>query len=54
VTEPTITLHLRISVDQEPIEGVLCDEHGHEEPFTGWLGLMERLEALRAAEVATQ
>ena len=50
VTEPTITVHIEISVEQEPIEGVLRDDGGREESFTGWLGLMERLEAMRSRE----
>ena len=49
--DPTISLHLEISVDREPIEGVLRDNAGREERFTGWLALMERLEALRTAQV---
>jgi hypothetical protein len=45
---PPIRLGLEISPEREPIEGVLRDERGGEQPFTGWLALMERLEALRA------
>jgi hypothetical protein len=44
---PTIRLGLEIRSEREPIEGVLRDELGVEQPFTGWLALMERLDALR-------
>ena len=50
MTEPTIRLHLEITVDHEPIEGVVRDGAGREQSFTGWLALMERLEALRRME----
>jgi hypothetical protein len=43
-----IHVDLEIVADGEPIAGVIRDEHGHTAPFTGWLGLMERLETLRA------
>jgi hypothetical protein len=45
---PKIRLGLEIASEREPIEGVLRDERGEEQPFTGWLALMERLDALRA------
>jgi hypothetical protein len=50
VSTPTIRLGLEISLRQEPIEGVLRDERGTEQPFTGWLALMERLDALRSEQ----
>ena len=43
-----IRFDLEIIADGEPIAGVIRDASGHAEPFTGWLGLMERLETLRA------
>ena len=46
--EPMILLDLEIDPRREPIEGVVRDERGGEQRFTGWLALMERLEALRA------
>jgi hypothetical protein len=42
-----IHVDLEIAADGEPIAGVIRDERGRSEPFTGWLGLMERLETLR-------
>ena len=46
-TEPTIHLGIEIDPRREPIEGVVRDERGGEQRFTGWLALMERLDALR-------
>ena len=51
-TEPTsdrppIRLGLDIDPRREPIAGVVRDGRGRAEPFVGWLGLMERVEALR-------
>jgi hypothetical protein len=46
--DPMILLGLEIDPDREPIEGVVRDERGAEQRFTGWLALMERLEAVRA------
>jgi hypothetical protein len=47
-----ILLGLEIDPDREPIEGVVREEGGDEQRFTGWLALMERLEALRSKRVA--
>jgi hypothetical protein len=46
--EPRIVLDLEIEPRREPIEGIVRDERGGEQRFTGWLALMERLDALRA------
>jgi hypothetical protein len=48
---PKIRLSLEIAPEREPIEGVLRDAQGAEQQFTGWLALMERLQALRTAPV---
>jgi hypothetical protein len=44
---PPIRVRLEIQPRRDPIEGVVRDERGAEQPFVGWLGLMERLEAFR-------
>ena len=46
--EPNIQLGIEIDPRREPIEGIVRDERGTEQRFTGWLALMERLDALRA------
>ena len=46
--EPTIHLGIEIDPACEPIEGVVRDERGQEQRFTGWLALMSRLDDLRA------
>jgi hypothetical protein len=48
---PKIRLSLEIAPEREPIEGVVRDAQGSEQRFTGWLGLMERLDALRTPTV---
>jgi hypothetical protein len=48
---PKIRLSLEIAPEREPIEGVVRDADGSEQSFTGWLGLMERLDAMRAPPV---
>lgn len=50
--EPRIHLGIEIDPRREPIEGVVRDERGDEQRFTGWLALMERLDALRAGKTA--
>ena len=46
--DPMILLGLEIDPHREPIEGVVRDERGTEQRFTGWLALMQRLASLRA------
>ena len=47
---PLISVRLDIHARREPIEGVVRDERGGEQPFVGWLGLMERLESFRGED----
>jgi ketosteroid isomerase-like protein len=46
-----LTLRLEPFAKGELIAGSLCDEHGNEHPFAGWLGLLTLLEQARLGEV---
>jgi hypothetical protein len=49
------TLELEVSFDAEPIQGRLYDPKAHgglDRPFSGWLGLISAIEAVRGAEAS--
>ena len=49
MSSSNVHLELEVLAGSEPIAGVLRGADGAEQPFTGWLALMECLEALRKA-----
>lgn len=46
-----IVLRLEVDRDADPITGTLCEDEQHRHPFTGWLGLTDAIEDIRAAHV---
>jgi hypothetical protein len=52
MTSKPLTVHIEPRPDGEVIAGRLCDGHGEEHQFTGWLGLLSLLEEARLAVVA--
>ena len=44
-----IVLQLVVDRDADPITGTLSENEQHRHPFTGWLGLTDAIEEIRAA-----
>jgi hypothetical protein len=48
-----VRLCIEFDLDADPVSGILCDEQGGSEPFSGWMGLTGTIElALGAARRA--
>ena len=48
-SEESIVLRLEVERDADPITGTLTDGAEDEQRFTGWLGLTNAIESIRAA-----
>jgi hypothetical protein len=45
-----IVLRLEVERDADPISGILTSDTHEERSFTGWLGLTDAIEEIRAAQ----
>ena len=52
--QESIVLRLEVDRDADPITGSLRDGSQHEQRFTGWLGLTNAIESIRARDGETR
>jgi hypothetical protein len=52
-SDQPILLQLEVDRDADPITGTLSEDGKNWHPFTGWLGLTDAIEEIRASRVPT-